>query len=60
LNKFTLLLLTYGKRCCRVNGIFKNNQKVTLLRDLTKEEAAFITKKIENYLKLKEKRKEAR
>lgn len=46
-----------GKRCCRVNALFKNNQKTTLLSDLTKEEADFIAKKIENYLKLKEKRK---
>ncbi len=46
-----------GRRCCILNALFKNNQKVTLLRDLTKEEATFIVKEIETYLKLKEKRK---
>jgi hypothetical protein len=46
-----------GRRCCILNALFKNNQKVTLIRDLTKEEAAFIVKEIETYLKLKEKRK---
>jgi len=46
-----------GRRCCIVNALFKSNQKVTLIRDLTKEEAAFIVKEIETYLKLKEKRK---
>ncbi|MEQ8169223.1 MAG: hypothetical protein ABRQ38_10030, partial [Candidatus Eremiobacterota bacterium] len=46
-----------GRKCCRVNALFKNNQNVTLLIDLTKEEATFITKEIETYLKLKEKRK---
>lgn len=46
-----------GRRCCIVNALFKNNQKVTFIRDLTKEEATFIVKEIENYLKLKEKRK---